>query len=265
VLGGYFVCKRAFDLLVQYAEPVLSPCIPMIAAGPQTAAARGAIRQAAKIVGFFSNTGMLGVVFLNQAILSVLAGPKFAGFGGIFLAFCLLGWLYCFQSFFLSVLYATSPPWRFFRFSTICIASSLALSITLGWLFGITGFLLGRVAAAAILIAFGGYLTLRDRSVLGPELRLLARNFAGVLLLFALAFFGRPVLSVVHVFACLAGVIVYYTTVHNALGQMMRSVFVSKVVAADGTRSAAGYEPPAMSADPEAGPSVSLSSAASPQ
>jgi O-antigen/teichoic acid export membrane protein len=229
----------------------------MIAAGPGTAAARGAIRQAAKIVGFLSNTGMLGVVFFNQAILSVLAGPKFAGFGGILLAFCLLGWLYWFQSFFLSVLYATSPPKRFLQFSAICIVSSLALSITMGWHFGISGFLLGRVAAAAILIGFGGYLTLRDGNVLDSELRLLEKSLVGVVLLCALAFFGRPLLSVRHVFACVAGVIVYYATVHDILFQMASLVF-PKVAAAGEERLSIAYGTAIVSADPEAGSSLSV-------
>jgi O-antigen/teichoic acid export membrane protein len=225
ILGGYFVCRRAFDLISQYSTTVLAPCIPMIAGAESYAVAKKTVRQVARVIALLATTGMLAAVALNYGILSVLAGPQFKGYEGLLLGFWYLGWLYWFQSFFLSVLYATLSPGSFCRFSVSSAAVTLAVSAVLGLVFGVVGFVVGRLFSSLALIAWGAYLTFQNKKVDRPEMFFLMRVLTGVAVLAALAYLGRPVLSPRHLVCCLAGALVCFFTLGQTLKDSIAMIF----------------------------------------
>jgi O-antigen/teichoic acid export membrane protein len=226
VLGGYFVCKRAFDLIAQFTEPVLSPCIPMIASGSKSNEAARVIRHATMLVVLISTTGMLGSLLFGNIILLFLGGPKYQSYISVLLAFCLIGWLYWYQSLFLSILYASATAALFSRFSVSCIACSLIISIALGYSFGLAGFVSGRMAASGILICFGAWIILHNDYIPQLEMALIRRGIICIVILFALAYIGRPFLSIRYLLACCIGVAIYIISVKGILSEIIQTVFI---------------------------------------
>jgi O-antigen/teichoic acid export membrane protein len=226
VLGGYFVCKRAFDLIAQFTEPVLSPCIPMIASGSKSHEAARVIRHATRIVLLISTTGMLGCLLFGNMILLFLGGPKYQSYTSVFMAFCLIGWLYWYQSFFLSVLYASATAALFSRFSVSCIACSLMVSVALGYTFGLAGFVFGRMSASGILICFGAWILLHNNYIPKMEMALIRRGIICILILYGLAYIGRPFLSIRNLLACCAGIAIYIISIKGILSEIFKALFL---------------------------------------